>query len=292
MPLSRYEDHEQLDPPRQPTHSRVGCLLDVMTMKRTPAPSATRPKGAVRRSEIPAEVLAQLNSGEIETATLAEGLAINFSRLLSAVAPEIAGTDETLVPEELGVTRRMKLVGERLANRFGVVGVERFALHPSDTVRGWAAFLVAALPQQTLKQRLALIRPLADDRHFGVREWAWLALRDSVASQLDPAIKALTLWTVAPSENVRRFASEITRPRGVWCSHIDRLKTDPELAIGLLEPLRSDSSLYVRNSVANWLNDAGKTQADWVRAVCQRWLLESPTQETQGIVKRALRNLQ
>jgi 3-methyladenine DNA glycosylase AlkC len=69
------------------------------------------------------------------------------------------------------------------------------------------------------------------------------------------------------------------------------LKTDPELGMTILEPLRSDSSKYVRDSVANWLNDAGKTQPEWVRQLCRRWTKESPTAETAMIIKRATRNL-
>lgn len=251
----------------------------------------TQRKGALKRSDIPPKVLAALNAGTLETATLAEGLAIDFRHLLSRVAPELSAADLDAVRAEDGVTTRMKSAGGLLQSQLGVASFDRFAGHPSDTVRGWAAYMIGTAPKLTLKQRLSKIRTLADDPHFGVREWAWLALRDRIAAEIDEAIQILTPWTDHDSANLRRYASESTRPRGVWCAHLTLLKSDPELGLSILEPLRSDSSKYVRDSVANWLNDAGKTQPDWVLQLCRRWSKESPTAETAMIIKRATRNL-
>ncbi len=94
-----------------------------------------------------------------------------------------------------------------------------------------------------------------------------------------------------PDPNIRRCATEATRPRGVWSAHIEALKQSPELGLGILEPVRSDPSRYVQRSVANWLNDASKSRPDWVREVCQRWTEESPTTETAWTVNHALRTL-
>lgn len=142
-----------------------------------------------------------------------------------------------------------------------------------------------------LNERLAAILPLADDAHFGVREWAWMATRPHLTDKLSHAITQLSAWAKAPSANVRRFACEVLRPRGVWCAHLPALKQAPEQALSVLTPLRADPSLYVQNSVANWLNDAAKSQPDWVRALCQDWLQTSPTEATRYICRRAQRSL-
>lgn len=60
---------------------------------------------------------------------------------------------------------------------------------------------------------------------------------------------------------------------------------------GSLENLKSDPSKYVQDSVANWMNDAGKTQPEFVIEICKKWKQESPTKETNYIIKRALRSL-
>ena len=158
-------------------------------------------------------------------------------------------------------------------------------------MRGWACFIIGARQGLDLPARLAAIRELADDAHFGVREWAWMAVRPHLAQDLDSAIAQLAAWTSDPSERLRRFASEALRPRGVWCTHIAALQHAPWRALPLLQPLRADPSAYVQDSVANWLNDAAKNQPDWVRELCARWLQEEPADATRRICQRAQRNL-
>lgn len=235
--------------------------------------------------------LALLNAGSIASATLTEGLAIDFARLLAAAVPAIGGEGLARMgtQAEAGITRRMALAAQLLLE--ANVDLAQLQVHPSDTVRGWACFVIAAQAGLTLPQRLAAMRPLADDGHFGVREWAWLALRPRLAASLEEALALLAPWTGEASERLRRFACEALRPRGVWCAHIAELKHQPQLALPLLEPLRADPAVYVQDAVANWLNDAAKTRPDWVRGVCAQWLADSPAAATLRICKRAQRSL-
>lgn len=252
---------------------------------------AAKRTGARKRDEIPVDVLRQLNRGELETANLVEALAVDFRVLLGHVAPHVPCPDELNSSGNHGITRRIESVGAALHASEGLEAVSRYGAHASDTVRGWAAYVIGSAPDLSLTRRLRLMEPLADDPHFGVREWAWLALRPHVAADVAAALKGLKKWTTRRSENLRRYAIEITRPRGVWCSHLVELKEDPEAALVLLEAVRSDSSKYVQDSVGNWLNDASKTRPDWVAAVTDRWLKESGTVETRRIVRRGRRSL-
>jgi 3-methyladenine DNA glycosylase AlkC len=135
------------------------------------------------------------------------------------------------------------------------------------------------------------IKLFAADSHFGVREVAWMACRAHIAAHLEVSIEILSTWAKSEDENLRRFASEATRPRGVWCAHLQALKEQPALALPILEVLHADPSRYVQNSVGNWLNDAAKSQADFVRELCATWQAQSPTKETSYIIKKALRSI-
>ena len=249
-------------------------------------------KGARRAADLPPETLAALNEGHIASATLPEILAIDQARLLRAAFPGLpAAIDEQARAAcQLGIAARMARMGALLLQALGFGAVSACQAHASDTVRGWACFAIGA-QELPLRERLQATRSLADDPHFGVREWAWLAQRPHLARELDAAIALLAEWTASPSERLRRFASEALRPRGVWCAHIAALKADPARALPLLAPLRADPSAYVQDSVSNWLNDAAKDQPAWVRALCAQWLESSDAAATRRICQRATRSL-
>lgn len=250
-------------------------------------------KGATRAADIPADVLDALSRGELQSATLAEGLALDQALLVRTVFPQLSpqALKNMDAACQLGILKRMAGIGAALLKELGSHGIAQCQAHASDTVRSWACFMIGAQPEVDLPSRLTAIRPLADDAHFGVREWAWMAVRPHLAQELDAAIAHLAAWTQEPSERLRRFASEALRPRGVWCPHITTLKRQPERALPILSPLRADSSAYVQDSVANWLNDAAKDHPDWVRELCAEWLQVQPTAATHRICQRALRNL-
>lgn len=263
-------------------------------MKREPlrgsnSTARTSGKGASRRVDVDRGFLAQLNAGTVQTRTLAEGLAIDFAKLLHVISPEVSRSFVDVGGPSLGIVKRMQLAGRMLAGRLSARDRHALMKHASDTVRGWAAFAIDL--DESADRVLERIRPLADDSHFGVREWAWLAVRPAVARDLETSLDTLQSWTGHASDNERRFASEVTRPRGVWCAHIPALIRNPDIATDLLDALHADPSRYVQNSVANWLNDAGKSKPDWVGSVCDRWTKRSKSDATGYIVRRAKRNL-
>ena len=262
-----------------------------------------RRKGAVRRSDIPPDVLIALNEGREETITLVEWLAVDTPTLLKSILEQtgLAEVGDRLgraVIElaDKGVTDRLRGMGQALF--VAIEGhpkrekiSEALATHTSDMVRAWACFMQTADRSLDLVDRLERTRRFASDRSVAVRECSWDSFRPYVAADLKLGLQLLETWVKDPDPNIRRCATEATRPRGVWCAHILELKENPELGLDLLEPVRSDPIPYVQRSVANWLNDASKSRPDWVRAVCTRWLTESPTKETAWIVNHALRTI-
>jgi 3-methyladenine DNA glycosylase AlkC len=138
---------------------------------------------------------------------------------------------------------------------------------------------------------LTQIQPFAEDAHFGVREIAWLAVRPTLAKNIIESIAILSTWTTSTNENILRFACEATRPRGVWCEHINELRGNPTLVLTILEPLKNDPAKYMQDSIGNWLNDASKTQPDFVKTICKKWEKESKSKETAYIIKKSLRTL-
>lgn len=260
-------------------------------------------KGYASIAAIPPAVRAAIDRAQDDPRTLTEWLAVDTPTLLEHVLPEVGlGAEADALVQaarefaHLPALKRNGRVGALLYDTLhpradaGAI-YERIATHRSSVVREWGAQLVAADRRLTLAQRLACARHYAADAHMAVREIAWASLRNDVLAELDLALQLFAPWVHDADANIRRCAVEGTRPRGVWCAHSERLKAEPQLALHLLEPLRADPSRTVRLSVANWLNDASKSQPDWVRALCARWRRESPTAETAFIVQRALRTI-
>ncbi len=162
--------------------------------------------------------------------------------------------------------------------------------HVSDVARSWAAFVTGFQYEKDIDKLLVNIKKFADDEHFGVRESAWMAARKTLSQNLEYSIPLLKIWVKDEKPFIRRFAIEVLRPRGVWCSHIPELKENPQIALPILEPLKNEKHRYVQNSIANWLNDASKSQPEFVIELCKQWEKEvNPF--TDYIIKRALRTL-
>lgn len=259
-------------------------------------------KGARSIKDIPEETLNQLNSGEIETANLVEWLGTDSKVLLQNLLiknnremyfEDIAKNIDDL-KKNTAITRN-NCIGEGLFNKITKYNDTEFlkiiSTHKSDIIRSWGALITGRDSEISIAEKLENIKPFASDGHFNVREEAWIAVRLDIISNLEESLNILFKWTISDDENIRRFASEVTRPRGVWCKHIEELKLDPSRGMIILEPLKSDNSKYVRDSVGNWLNDASKNKPEFVIEICNRWKVESDTNETKYIIKKALRTI-
>jgi len=259
-------------------------------------------KGAKTMKAIPADILEQLNRGSMETANLVEWLATDQRLLLENLLSEtkrqgylepilthIASLKkQTVNTIQAAIGISLRTLAEKYQDR---EFLEMLSSHRSDMVRGWAAYGVGRDESLSIEQKLAQIQRFSADQHFGVREISWMAVRPAVDKALEKSLEILSDWSENEAENIRRFASEVTRPRGVWCAHIEALKQHPEWGMSILEPLKADPSKYVRDSVGNWLNDASKTKPEFVKGICKKWSAESAAPETAYIVKKALRTL-
>ncbi|HDR7687777.1 MULTISPECIES: DNA alkylation repair protein [Bacillus cereus group] len=261
-------------------------------------------KGARKVNEIPKEVLQLLQQGKVESVNLTEWLAINHIELLKNVLPLIGlkNSLESIVAEleKQNVETGMKVIRitgtlldeiilkENEGNKEDVL--LKLSNHISDSVRCWAAFMNKK-SNNTLKDTLTYIRPFAADHHFGVREIAWMSIREDLSQNIEKSVELLVEWAKSEDENIRRFSVESIRPRGVWSKHIEILKQEPEKALPILNLLKSDPSKYVQDSVGNWLNDASKTKPDWVMDLCEEWEKDTDIKSTSRIIKKAKRTI-
>lgn len=259
-------------------------------------------KGARSIKDIPTDILIQLNKGEIETANLTEWLAVDQRILLETLLRQ-NNRSEYFQPILTRVDQLKKQTVNTINEAIGL-GIlnltiknqdeeflSKLSTHQADLVRCWAAYTIGRNNTFNTEEKLNKIQPFASDTHFGVREISWMTVRPDISKNLKESLYILSEWTKHENENVRRFASESTRPRGVWCEHIEELKQNPGLGLEILEPLKQDSSKYVQDSVGNWLHDASKSQPEFVVEICDEWLRECNTKETQYIVKKALRTI-
>ncbi len=115
------------------------------------------------------------------------------------------------------------------------------------------------------------------------------AIRPFIIKDPKRAMAYLKKLTGDKDPKVRRFASEGCRPRLPWAMAIPAFKKDPTLILPILERLKNDPSEFVRNSVANNLNDISKDHPELVLDIGQRWYGKSIN--TDWIIKHACRTM-
>ncbi len=262
------------------------------------SPEILNRKGVRKAADINTEVLELLEKGLIETVNLTEWLAVDQLKVLKVVLNELNLEEQyptfaTAVNAQKKATANSntKLIGGEFGNMFEIDRVaEYLRSHTSDIVRCWACWAESTLANTT-EGLLQKMKPYAADQHFGVREVVIFASKIQLAEDLLKSVSLLQKWSASEDENVRRYVAEVLRPNGVWTKKVDALHQNPEIGLPLINPLKSDHSKYVQNSVANWLNDASKSNPEWVQQICAEWIIKSKTKETAYIVKRALRTI-
>lgn len=169
----------------------------------------------------------------------------------------------------------------------------RRAATASTAFRGWLIWPVTgaaaarALAEGTDDAFDAALSLLADLTGLLTSEFAIRAL---LAHDLDRALDHILAWTSSPDVDVRRLASEGTRPFLPWAVRVPAILARPEATVPILDALRDDESEYVRRSVANHLNDLSRRRPDLAVDAAARWLA-APGASTARTVRHGLRTL-
>lgn len=126
--------------------------------------------------------------------------------------------------------------------------------------------------------------------HF-TSEWA---IRPFIKRHPKDTLRFLLNCARESNTDVRRWASEGTRPRLPWGERLDDFVKDPSPTLPILEELKFDDELFVRKSVANHLNDIAKDHPVLVIRLLEKWMSEAGPKDrkkVEWIMRRALRTL-
>ncbi len=116
------------------------------------------------------------------------------------------------------------------------------------------------------------------------------AIRTLLRHDLDRALGIIGGWTRSAEADVRRLASEGTRPYLPWAIRVPEVLARPTATVPVLDALYRDESDYVRRSVANHLNDLSRDHPGIVVGTARRWL-DDPDANTERLVRHGLRTL-
>lgn len=196
--------------------------------------------------------------------------------------------------EDLELKARLKQVARAARGAWAgpldelIAALPRVAIEPTE-LHGFAIWpLLQVIEDHGLPARQASL----DAMLVLTERWsAEFAIRPFLRADPARTLALLKSWTAHPNEHVRRLVSEGTRPRLPWGGKLRKFDDDPKHTLPLLELLRTDSSAYVRRSVANHLNDLTKRHPDRVVEILKRWRGDDSSQETAWIVRHASRSL-
>jgi len=116
------------------------------------------------------------------------------------------------------------------------------------------------------------------------------AIRLLLDHDLGRALPVVLDWTASTDADVRRLATEGTRPFLPWARRVPGILAEPTATLPILHALYRDENEVVRRSVANHLNDLSRRQPELAVAATAAWLAE-PDENTARLVRHALRTL-
>jgi len=122
-------------------------------------------------------------------------------------------------------------------------------------------------------------------------EWA---IRPFIKKHPKETLRFLLACAQDSHTDIRRWASEGTRPRLPWGERLHDFIEDPTPAIPILEALRFDDELFVRKSVANHLNDIAKDHPDLAIRLLRTWKKDAAAKHhgnIDWIIRRSMRTL-
>ena len=118
---------------------------------------------------------------------------------------------------------------------------------------------------------------------------AEFAIRPFIEMHPKETMQQIMDWSLHENYNLRRLASEGSRPRLPWAPPLRSIIDNPKPTLPILAQLIDDESEYVRKSVANHLNDISKNHPDLVLQLAKKWVGNSKNRN--WIVKHGLRTL-
>ncbi|MDQ6983540.1 MAG: DNA alkylation repair protein, partial [Ghiorsea sp.] len=125
--------------------------------------------------------------------------------------------------------------------------------------------------------------------HFTKYSSSEFAVRPFIIKYPEKMMQQMKHWASHENEHVRRLATEGCRPRLPWAMQLPIFIKDPTPVLDVLDTLQHDSSLYVRRSVANNLNDIAKDHPQIVLNIAKAWL--GKNKDTDWLIKHACRTL-
>jgi 3-methyladenine DNA glycosylase AlkC len=225
--------------------------------------------------------------------TLTEAVAAAAPGVALHALPATVGRLDELSLRERADLLRDALLADLPGGYADLARVVRAARDGATPFTGWLIWPVtSAVAARAVEERtdaafddaMALLAELTG------RLTAEFAVRTLLRHDLDRALGIAADWARSDDTDVRRLASEGTRPYLPWAVRVPELLARPRATVPVLDALYRDESDYVRRSVANHLNDLSRDHPELVVATAARWLAE-PVATTQGLVRHALRTL-